>query len=132
MKVLSKHKLAKSNKRYFKFIFTKRPVGKSYWLNIEENTITYNNNNSFYEGIFFSEEQDVIKWLGFGDTLVEIVFDENHPEYRKLPDYYVYEAKKYCGSAIITGSFIPMDSPEMFEFIMGHIKENEIDEVIRK
>ena len=117
---ISKRELAQSGKKFYKFFFRKRRSENKYWSPMSENTITYNSNNSEVEGIFFAEEANVMRWFDLGDTLVEVIFDKDHPSYKDLPDRYFYEAGKYCGSAIFCGKFIPIDSDEMFEFIKTH------------
>lgn len=122
---ISKYQLAESGKKYYRFFFKKQPIAHSYWTPMIENDIVYNSNSSEYEGIFFAEESDVMKWFDKGDTLTEVVFDKNHPSFPSLPEYYFCESGKYCGRAIICGNFISLNSNDMIEFIKKHACANK-------
>lgn len=117
---VDKNMLAENGKKFYKFFFRHQLNSNRHWTPLSENAITYNSNNSEFEGIFFAEEDDIMNWFELGDTLVEVIFDKGHPSYADLPDHYFTEARKYSGKAIICGHFIPMDSDEMVEFIKAH------------
>jgi len=111
---ISKYELAKSEHRYFRYLYRERPEGAMYWYEYKENQININTINAVpEEELFFANEKDIFDAEGdYGDYFAEVIFDKKDKDFRKLEKWYFCEGWKLCGHTLKIGKIIKVGDVE--------------------